>query len=180
MVARARPAELRAGSLELPPPSGLRAAAALTAGHHFARTFRPRRRGPAILVLLISYLVRRARLFPRRRVWFTAHAQRQPRLRDRSVVNCALDGRQSLCTRYRAFLLALLPAFFALQRLLAIACRLPYFVRRSLNRAHLCALGNKHLIAVHLLGCLETGSRTRALRRADFIRNHFHLLSLLP
>lgn len=64
VVARARPAELRAGSLELPPPSGLRAAAALTAGHHFARTFRPRRRGPAILVLLISYLVRRARLFP--------------------------------------------------------------------------------------------------------------------
>lgn len=42
------------------PPSGLRAAA----GHCCGPTFRPRRRGPPILVLLISYLPRRARLFP--------------------------------------------------------------------------------------------------------------------
>lgn len=29
----------------------------------------------------------------------------------------------------------------------------PVFVRRSLNRAHPCALGKKRLIAVHILGC---------------------------
>lgn len=110
----------------------------------------------------------------RRRVWFTAHAQRQQRLRDRSVVNCALGGRQSLCTRYRAFLPTVLPAFVTVQRLLAIACRLPSFVRRSLNRAHLCTLGNKHPY------CGATSRVPRAIVETGSSARRFHSKSFSP